>query len=327
MNLENLSKAVMIFFLSFVFSLNLMAKDKIILATNWLAQAEHGGFYQALAKNIYLKYNLDVSIRPGGPGVNTKALLIAGKVDFNIGGSAGALNFVKNDLPFKCVAAIFQKDPQVLISHPNQGNNKIQDFKNKSILISKYNKVTFWPFLKSEFGFSDDQIKPYNFSLQPFLSDKSLIQQGYVTSEPYSIEKATGIKPIVNLLADYGYMPYATTIETSNELIESKPDLVQRFINASIEGWYSYLFEDPTPGNNLIKKDNKEMSDDLLFYAHNEIIKRGIVLSDQSKKESIGTMSEKRWKDFYNLMKAYDLYPDNMDFREAYTMKFIKPSN
>ena len=182
MNLENLRKSFMIFLIIFVPNC-LLASDKVMISTNWLAQAEHGGFYQALAEGIYEKYNLDVTIRQGGPGINTKALLVAGKVDFNIGGSAGALNFVKSNIPFKAIAAIFQKDPQVLISHPNQGNNKIEDFKNKTILISKFNKVTFWPFLKEKYGFKDDQIKPYNFSLQPFLQDKNSIQQGYVTSE------------------------------------------------------------------------------------------------------------------------------------------------
>ena len=163
MNLDNLRKIAIILFIV-IFPINIFAKenDKIILATNWLAQAEHGGFYQALAEGIYLKYNLDVEIKQGGPEVNTKALLVADKVDFNIGGSAGALNFVNSNVPFKAVASIFQKDPQVLISHPNQGNDKIPDFKGKKILISKFNKVTFWPFLKSKYGFTDDQIKPYN---------------------------------------------------------------------------------------------------------------------------------------------------------------------
>ena len=326
MNLENFIRIFVFYLLINLACFNVYAKDKIILATNWLAQAEHGGFYQALANNYYSKYDLDVTIRPGGPGVNTKALLVAGKVDFNIGGSAGSLNFVKNDIPFKVVAAIFQKDPQVLISHPNQGNDRINDFKNKKILISKFNKVTFWPFLKTKFGFKDEQIKPYNFSLQPFLEDLTSIQQGYVTSEPYSIKKVTGSRPIVNLLADYGYMPYATTIETSDELINSNPELVQRFVDASIEGWYSYLFDDPAPGNKLIKKDNKEMTDDLLIFARQEMINRGIVISGQAKKEGIGAMSDERWKSFYELMRDQNLYPSDMNYKKAYTLKFINTS-
>ena len=257
MNLENLRKVALIILLA-IFPLQLFALDRVVLSTNWLALAEHGGFYQALAQGIYVKYDLDVKIRQGGPGVNSKALLVAGKVDFNIGGSAGALNFVKSEVPFKAVAAIFQKDPQVLISHPNQGNDKIEDFIGKKILISKFNKVTFWPFLKSKYGFTDDQIKPYNYSLQPFLEDKSSIQQGYLTSEPFSIKTKAGFNPVINLLADNGYMPYATTIETSQDNIMNKSELVQRFVDASIEGWYSYLFEDPVPAHSLIKIDNAE---------------------------------------------------------------------
>tara|TARA_Y100001960_G_C14609901_1_gene795179 strand:+ start:15 stop:1022 length:1008 start_codon:yes stop_codon:yes gene_type:complete len=322
MNLENLRKVALIILLA-IFPLQLFALDRVVLSTNWLAQAEHGGFYQALAQGIYAKYDLDVEIRQGGPGVNSKALLVAGKVDFNIGGSAGALNFVKSEVPFKAVAAIFQKDPQVLISHPNQGNDKIEDFIGKKILISKFNKVTFWPFLKSKYGFTDDQIKPYNYSLQPFLEDKSSIQQGYLTSEPFSIKTKAGFNPVVNLLSDNGYMPYATTIETSQDNIINKSELVQRFVDASIEGWYSYIFDDPKLANELIKQDNREMTDDLLDYARKEIKKRGIVYSGDAELLGIGSMTEKRWKSFYEMMKDQGLYSQNLDYSKAFTLKFV----
>ncbi|MBI04189.1 MAG: hypothetical protein CFH22_00213 [Alphaproteobacteria bacterium MarineAlpha5_Bin12] len=324
MNLEDLRKiTIVIIFVIFPYTINAEDTQKVILSTNWLAQAEHGGFYQALAEGIYKKYNLDVEIRQGGPGINTKALLVAGKVDFNIGGSAGALNFVNGEVPFKAVAAIFQKDPQVLISHPNQGNDKIENFKGKKILISKYNQVTFWPFLKAKYGFTDDQIKPYNFSLQPFLEDKTSIQQGYLTSEPYSILSKAGFQPVVNLLADNGYMPYATTIETSIEKIQNNPKLIQNFVDASIEGWYSYIYGNPELGNQLIKKDNPEMSNDLLNYARDEMKKRGIVFSGDTEKMGIGAMTDSRWKSFFELMRDQGLYPETLDYKKAYTLNFV----
>ena len=324
MNLESLKRLFFIVIFTITpFAILANDNDKVILSTNWLAQAEHGGFYQALAEGIYDKYNLDVTIKQGGPGVNTKALLVAGKVDFNIGGSAGALNFVKSDVPFLAVAAIFQKDPQVLISHPNQGNDKIEDFKGKTIMISKFNKVTFWPFLRSKYGFNDDQIKSYNFSLQPFLQDKKSIQQGYVTSEPYSIKSKTGFDPIVNLLADNGYMPYATTIEVSKFKVENNPDLVQRFVDASIEGWYSYIYSNPEPGNALIKKDNKEMNDDLLNYARIEMKNRGIIISGDSETMGIGAMTVERWKSFYEMMRDEGIYPKNLNFLKSFTLEFV----
>lgn len=322
MNLEDLRRIALIFIL-IILPIDVYGKDKVVLATNWLAQAEHGGFYQALAEGIYDKYNLEVTIRQGGPGVNTKALLVAGKVDFNIGGSAGALNFVNSNVPFKAVAAIFQKDPQILLSHPNQQNDTINDFKGKKILVSKFNKVTFWPFLRSKYGFTDDQIKPYNFSLQPFLNDKKSIQQGYLTSEPYSIKMKTGIDPVINLLADNGYTPYATTIETSNKNIENNPDLVQRFVDASIEGWYSYLYGNPSLGNYLIKKDNSEMSDGLLKYARNQLKEREIIISKNPQFSGIGSMTNDRWKSFYEMMSNQGLYPKDLDYTKSYTLKFV----
>ena len=183
--------------------------------------------------------------------------------------------------------------------------------------------VTFWPFLRSKFGFKDDQVKPYNFSLQPFLEDPKSIQQGYLTSEPFSIKAQAGFDPVVNLLADYGYMPYATTIETSNEKITNNPDLVQRFVDASIEGWYSYLYGNPKPANDLIKKDNNEMTDNLLKYAISEIKRRGIVMTGDSVSSGIGSMSHKRWKEFYDLMREQGLLPDDLDYTDAYTLQFV----
>ena len=203
----------------------------------------------------------------GGPQVNHPQLLAAGAIDFNMGSSSfGGLNYAKNDIPMATVAAIFQKDPQVLISHPGQGNDTVAAMKGKPILIASGGRATYWNFLRAKFGFTDDQIRPYTFNMAPFLADKSTIQQGYVTSEPYKIEKL-GVKPLVHLLADQGYHSYASTIETSWKLVKEKPALVQRFVDASIEGWYSYLYGDPEPGNALIKRDNPEMTDDQIAYS------------------------------------------------------------
>jgi NitT/TauT family transport system substrate-binding protein len=300
------------------------ALDQITFGTDWQAEAEHGGYYQALATGIYEKYGLKVTLRQGGPQVNHTQLLAAGRLDFDEApASFGALNFVKEKIPMVAVAAFFPKDPSVLIAHPGVGNDSLAALKGKPIMIGADTRVGWWLFLKAKFGYSDAQIRPYNFNMTPFLADKNAVQQGYLTSEPFLIEKQGKVKPVVFLLADAGYTSYGSIIETSQKLIDAKPDLVQRFVNASIEGWYSYLYGDPAPANALIKKDNAEQTDDLLAYAHDTMKAQGVVDSGDSLNNGIGAMSDARWQDFFRTMSGEGLYPPDMDWKKAYTLRFV----
>jgi len=297
--------------------------ESVAFGTDWKAEAEHGGFYQAIATGIYKRYGLDVTLRPGGPQVNHAQLLAAGVLDFNIASNSFVpLNFVREQIPMVAVAAIFEKDPSVLIAHPGQSDDSLAALKGRPIMISGDTRVTSWLFLKQKFGYTDDQIRPYSFSVAPFLADKKAIQQGYLTSEPFIIEKE-GVHPVVLLLADAGYGSYGALIETSEKLVRDKPDLVQRFVDASIEGWYSYLQGDPAPGNALIKHDNPEMTDALIAYGMEKMKAYGIVDSGEAKQNGIGAMSETRWRDFFDTVVKAGLYPAEMDFRKAYTLQFV----
>ncbi len=299
------------------------ALDQVTFGTDWRAEAEHGGYYQAIATGIYAKYGLDVALRQGGPQVNHTQLLAAGRLDFDEApNSFIGLNFVKESIPMVAVAAFFQKDPSVLIAHPGVGNDSLAALKGKPIMIGTDTRFGYWLFLKAKFGYSDAQIRPYNFNMAPFLADKNAVQQGYLTSEPYLIEKQ-GIKPVVMLLADSGYTSYGSLIETSQKLIDEKPDLVQRFVKASIEGWYSYLYGDPAPANALIRRDNPEQSDDLLAYAIAKMKANGIVDSGNSKTQGIGAMTEARWRDFFEIMAQQGLYPKTLDWKKAFTTRFV----
>jgi NitT/TauT family transport system substrate-binding protein len=299
------------------------AADKVSFGTDWKAQAEHGGFYQALAAGIYAKHGLEVTLRPGGPQVNHAQLLAAGRLDFNMSSNSFiALNYVKENIPMVAVAALFQKDPAVLIAHPGQGSDTLAALKGKPIMIGADTRVGWWLFLKAKYGFTDDQIRPYTFSVAPFLASKAAIQQGYLGSEPFVIERE-GVKPVVMLLADAGYTSYAALIQTSQKLVKEKPDLVQRFVDASIEGWYSYLYGDPSPGNAVIKKDNPEMTDALIAYGIAKMKAYGIVDSGDALTGGVGAMSEARWKDFHAVMAAQGLYPADLDWKKAYTLAFV----
>src|SRR5215813_8117284 len=282
--------------------------DKLTFGTNWKAQAEHGGYYQAVAAGIYKKYDLDVTIRMGGPQINHPQLLASGVIDFNMGSNSfSALNYVKSGIPMVAVGSIFQKDPQVLIAHAGQGNDNLAALKGKPIMISPPARASYWQFLRVKYGYSDEQIRTYTFNMAPFLADKSAIQQGYLTSEPYKLQKA-GASIVVLLLADGGYTSYSNTIETSWKLVSEKPDVVQRFVNATIEGWSSYLYGDPGPANALIKKDNADMNDEQIAASVSAMKKHGLVDSGDAEKLGIGAMSDARWKDFLTVMVEAGLY-------------------
>jgi NitT/TauT family transport system substrate-binding protein len=298
------------------------AEDKVTFGTDWKAEAEHGGYYQAIAAGIYRRHGIEVSLRPGGPQVNQSELLAAGRLDFSEApNSFIALNFVQESIPIVAVAAMFQKDPSVLIAHRGVGNDSLAALKGKPIMIGADTRVGWWLFLKAKFGYSDDQIRPYTFNVAPFLVDKQAVQQGYLTSEPFIIEQQ-GEAPQVFLIADAGYSSYGSIIETSRRMIEEKPDLVRRFVAASIEGWYSYL-RDPAPGNALIKGDNPEMTDALLAYAIAKLREHGIVDSGDAATNGIGAMSDARWQDFHRVMTSQGLYRGDLDDRRAYVLDFV----
>jgi NitT/TauT family transport system substrate-binding protein len=300
------------------------AADHVTFGLDWKAEAEYGGYYQAQATGIYARHGLDVTIEQGGPQVNHTQLLIAGRLDFNItSNSLLALNFVRQDVPFRVVAAFFQKDPSVLIAHAGQGNDSFATLKGKPIMIGADTRAGWWNFLKARFGYTDAQIRPYTFNLQPFMASKGAIQEGFLGSEPFSIQQATGETPVVLLIADAGYDGYASLIGTSDKLIAGRPDLVQRFVDASIEGWYSYLYGDPSPANAAIKKANPEMTDALIAYGRATMKEHGVVDSGDALRDGIGAMTDARWRAFYDEMQAVGLYPKGMDYKRAYTLQFV----
>ncbi|MGL4442709.1 MAG: ABC transporter substrate-binding protein [Alsobacter sp.] len=303
---------------------NAQTLDKVSYQTNWRAQAEHGGFYLAVANGIYKKYGIDADIRMGGPQQNPSQLLLGGRVDMIMSNSFEAINYARENLPFLCIAAIFQKDPQVIISHPGVGHDSFPDLKGKPILVGAGGRTSFWPFLKSKFGFTDEQVRPYTFNMAPFLADKQVSQQGFLSSEPFAIMKA-GVNPVVHLIADAGFDNYQTTINISRKMVDEKKDLVQRFITASLEGWAEYMKGGPgiAAANALIKKDNPDMDDEKMAYALKVMNERGIVNSGDALTLGVGAMTADRWKRFYETMAATGVFPTGLDITKAYSLEFV----
>ncbi|MFT4265914.1 MAG: ABC transporter substrate-binding protein [Xenophilus sp.] len=295
---------------------------KVSVQTGWLAQAEHGGLYHALVNGIYREHGLDVEIRPGGPQVNVVQLFMAGTCDFADADSFRAFAFAQDKLPGVAVAAFFQKDPRVLMSHPGTGNDTLAALKGKPIMVATTGRQTYWLWLKAKYGMTDDQLRPYAFSLAPWLVDRQATVQGYLTSEPFNARKS-GVEPVVHLLADQGFDNYANVTIASPKMVRNKPELVQRFVDATAKGWAGYLHGDASDANALIQKHNPQMGSDTIAYAIDAMKKYGMVETPETQARGIGTMSEARWKNFYDAMVAAGAQKPGLDLKDVYTMQFV----
>ncbi len=302
-----------------------MSADKIVMATGWLAQAEHGGFYQALADGTYAKYGLDVQILMGGPQTPNRAKLVAGQVQFYQGTTFDNFDAVANNVPIITVGAIFQKDPQAILAHPDQGINDIGDLaKLDKLYLAGDGYDTFFRWMKSKYpGFRDEQYAPYTYNPAPFIANPRVGQQAYITSEPYAIKKMAGWEPKEFLLADYGYDAYATTLETQKSLVDEHPDVVQRFVDATIIGWYNYLYGDNKKANDLIKKDNPEMTDEQIAFSIDKLKSFKIVVAGDAETKGIGCMTDARYKSFYDSMVKAKVLKAGLDYKKAYTTRFV----
>ncbi len=305
-------------------ALPVQAADKVRFGTNWLAQAEHGGFYQAVADGTYARYGLDVEIVQGGPQSNNRLLLAPGRIEFAMGGNMiQAFAAVEQDVPTIVVASMFQKDPQVFIAHPNVGRDTFKSLVGAPIFLGKDFVAASFPWFVMEHGFREQDVRPYNFNPGPFLANKQSVQQGYATAEPFAIEKQAGFKPNVFLLADNGFDTYSTTIETRLDLVRNKPDLVQRFVDASIIGWYNYMKGDNAKANALIKRDNPDMTDEQIAFSIAKMKEYGIVDSGDSLTLGVGAMTDARQKSFFDKLAKTGAFKASLDYKKAYTLQFV----
>ncbi len=297
----------------------------VTFGTNWLAQAEHGGYYQAVVDGTYAACGLEVTIQQGGPQVAGRPLLLAGKIDFYMGGNMQqAFDAVAQNIPLRVVAASFQKEPQVMMSHPGEGLDKWEDLpKADQYIVGDEGAQSFLLWMATEYGFDVSKRVPYTFNPAPFIANKKSIQQGYVTSEPYAVEKEGGFMPNQFLLADYGYDTYSTTIEAMQDTIDKRPEVVQCFVDGSAKGWYNYLYGDNKAANEAIKKDNPDITDEQIAFTISQLKKFGIVDSGDTEKLGIGAMTDARMQSFYDKMVKAKVLPAGIDIKKSYTLDFV----
>lgn len=300
------------------------AVDKVKFQLSWRPQAEHGCYYQGIAAGIYARHGLDVTVEPGGPQINTQQILVSGKVEFAMGSNSfNGFNYVRENIPMVVIAAVFQKDPQGLLAHVGVGHDTLASLKGDTpVYVSGISRSTWWPFLRTKYGFVDEQLRPYTFNMAPFLNDKTAAQQGFVTNEPYQAELA-GTKVNFFLLADHGYDDYAYTVETSKELVAKNPDLVQRFVNATIEGCYSYLSSDSSAANKLILEANPQMTQEIIANSIKMMKEKKLMDGLDAETLGIGSMTDARWASFFETTVKAGLYPGDLDFKRGYSLQFV----
>ncbi len=297
---------------------------RIRFATDWRAQAEHGGFYQALASGAYARRGLNVQIVQGGPGVNVPQLLAAGAVELGMGSNSFIpMNLVAEGAPVKAVAAFFQKDPQVLIAHPDPALETIADLAGRPFLLAAASRDAFWVWLKAKYGFTDDQVRTYNFNSTPFLADERAVQQGYLTSEPYTIQKEAGFEPRVFLLADEGYPSYACMVLAPDAFARDNAASLRAFLAATAEGWRDYMQGDAKAADALIRKDNPEMTQDVLDQARAKMREYAVVSGGDAALYGLGTMTQERWRAFYDVASQAGVYPPGLNWRDAFTTQYL----
>lgn len=300
------------------------AQDRVTFATNWLPQAEHGGHYQALVDGTYKKFGLDVRILPGGPQANNRILLAAGKVDFYMTANLiPSFTALEQKIPVVAVASMFQKDPFILMSHPGQGLDRFEDLSKATAFIGAEARAGIFQWLRTTYGFRESNIKPYTFNPAPFIADKQSIQQGYLTSEPFAVEQAGKFRPNIFLAADFGFDTYSTLIETRRDTVEKRPELVQRFVDASIIGWYNYMYGDNRAANEMIKRENPEMTDAQIAFSIEKMKEYGIVDSGDALRLGVGAMTDARVASFYDKMVKSGVIKPGLDVTQAYTTRFV----
>jgi NitT/TauT family transport system substrate-binding protein len=299
------------------------AAEKIRFGLNWLPEGEHCGFFQAKAAGLYEKAGLEVELKGGGPDVNVPLLVSSGELDLGMGSSFTTLNMVDQGIPGVMVASYFQKDPQTLVAHPDQGISKLADMKGRPVMVAKFSQQEFWQFLKQKFGFSDDQLRPYAYSAAPFLADDTAIQQGYVTEDAFLLGAQMKKPPVVLLLADEGYQNYATAVFGLKPFLDKKPEAVRAFVEATQAGFEACMAGDYAAGMKLMLAMNPDHGEPLFHFKLKEMKDRGLVDGGDAKTLGIGAMTDARWKEFFDTMSAAGVYNAKLDYKAAYTLKFL----
>lgn len=290
------------------------------LVTNWYAEPEHGGFFQAQATGLYRDAGLEVVIQPGSPQLNVVQLLLGGEADAVIGFDPQVLIQVARGVPIMTVAAMFQFDQEGLLVHDDI--TRIEQLRGHTLMIASASQTGFWPWLKLRFGFTDDQARPYNNNVQPFLMDRMVATQAIATAEPCTM-RASGVPVRFLPFHDAGYPTYSCTIVMRRDVAERDPGRIRAFVEASARGYRDYLGGDPGPANRLILSQNPVLNQGQIDCAVGVMRATSVITGGDAAHGGIGVMTAARWQATAEFLTHYRLLPQGVDWRRAFSLDYL----
>jgi NitT/TauT family transport system substrate-binding protein len=298
----------------------------VTLALNWYPEAEHGGYYAALVHGYFKDAGLNVTIRPGGPGVPVIQDVATGRVEFGISNADQILVGRAREADVVAVFAALQTSPRCIMVHEASGIKQFADLKNLTLAINQ--NSTFGNYLQRKVSLDGCTIVPYPGNVSTFLLNLNFAQQAYVFSEPFTAKKEGG-DPHSLMAAEIGFNPYTSTLITESSMIKDKPDLVRDFTRAVQKGWEKYL-TDPAETNRFILAQTDQMNDedlDILEFGAKEL--QALCLpGDSIETVLLGNMTKERWQKMADQLvecEVVDKVSLNVD--DAFTTKFLARSS
>jgi NitT/TauT family transport system substrate-binding protein len=289
----------------------------ITLQTDWYPQPEMGGFYQAQMQGLYKQAGLEVTIAPGGPTIVGEQMVATNAAQFSMGSSDKVLTSVSQGIPLVAVAATMQQDPQALMVHAGSSVKTFADLEGHTIAAKPGS--TWFQYLLKKFALKNVREIPATYSVANFLEDPSYIQQAFVTSEPYFAEKG-GAPVRTMLISSTGYQPYRV-IFTSRRFMMEHPDVVQRFVDASMAGWKAYL-ADPAMVDGELQKLNPALNADQMRFSVETLKARHFVDGDGTPDSHLGHFTRERWETLYQQLVDLKVITHPYDPSTAYVTRF-----
>ncbi|HYC72129.1 MAG TPA: ABC transporter substrate-binding protein [Opitutaceae bacterium] len=293
---------------------------KVRFQTDWFPQPEHGGYYQALAKGYYAAEGLDVEILPGGPNAQVMAGVATGRADLGMTNGDDMIVAVARGLPLRMVAAEMQRDAQGILFHQERPIRSLRDLDGKTVMAGAGS--TWIEVVQRKLGIKFN-LQPLVGDLARFMNDPQFIQQCFVTNEPYfATQRGAKVGALLIASPELGYEPYRV-IFGGRDFIERNPEVVRKFVRASIRGWVEYLTGDPEPANALLRKLRSDLPEDFFSYSIKAMKDYQLVLGDPRRGEAAGQLRADRLSRQIALLQEIGVLDRAVTLEEVVTFEFL----
>jgi NitT/TauT family transport system substrate-binding protein len=291
----------------------------VSLQLDWYPQPEHGGFYTAQLLGYYKAEGLDVTLVPLPQYGSVAQQVASGKADFGLGSSDQLLEWNSNGLPLVAVAATMQHDPQAVMVHKNSPIHDFKDLEGRT--VAAQTGATWLKYVISRYNLHQVREIPTTLSVANFLADPNYVQQIFVTSEPFFAQQG-GAEVRTLLISSSGYDPYRVQFTTRDFALQN-PDVVTKFVRASIRGWQEYL-RNPGPTNAHLLTLNPALNPAQEAYTAQALHDGGFVDGGHPGGAEVGRMTAQRWQTSFDQLQSLGILHSSFDPAAAYALKFAQ---